>query len=249
MSTKSTAVSATPAALITLADARKGKVSDVNAFVGKVREELQNADKVKGQALYDAALGFHAIVTTGENMTQGDYADALYGKVKGGETVKGSGRAMGTMLKRLSIAAVVLGVKRESREWRYLVQRGTNAETGFLGKMPTGTKAERDAVLAALKSNAAQWEEHGKVTQGARTPQPNDGTDSGEGEGSGEGSDTPQSSDTLSVDDVLKMLDAALKREEWTRETWQPVEDRLTALITREVTLLGKRDKAAAKSA
>jgi hypothetical protein len=259
--TRKTAV-ATPkvdGAIMTVADAvvAGGFKGDVAATVDQIRADLQSVDERRGFALYNAALLFHSAVTVGE-WVQGDYADRLFGRretVKGDdgtetvEPVKGSGKAMGTLLKRLSIAAVALQVVPGSVEWRFIVQFGATAKTAML-KGETRTVAQRKAMLRELTDAATAWDT-GTAPKSRRKPagetdQTDKGEGSGEGEGEGEGEGVKVALTPLQI---AQSLDAALKREQISPEQWEQVETLLHKVIEREVTHLRKVAETARKTA
>lgn len=233
--------------LLTVAQAKAGDLAgqEVAAFVSQVRDRVQIAASMREVSLVDAALGFHAVVVKGKNMTQGDYADALYGKTgKSGDITKGSGKSMGTLLKRLADAAVRLGFEPGTPEWSYLVQKGGNAVVGQALVQPAA-KA-RKAITAQAKAYAVAGDA-AQLTAG-RTPRPNDGAEATAAADSAEsatGSTESAPTVPLNVGNILDALDRFAKDAD--REGWAAIENRMQAIITREVTVRAAADKAETK--
>lgn len=226
----------TVAPLLSLDQAKAGDIgTDVAAYVASVRARVQIGEDMRSISLYDAALGFHAVVVKGQNMTQGDYADALYGKVDSkGEVVKGSGKSMGTLLKRLARASVILGYDTSSPVWRYLVQKGTSSVAGKAIDLPAG-KARK-----ALASQAAEYHASGKVAGPGRTPQiASENTPTGTEPDADKGEDTTRITVTpeQQMATALDALDAAFKALPHSeREAFSKAEDRVNAILSRELT-------------
>lgn len=232
--------------LLTVAQAKAGDLAgqEVTAFVSQVRDRVQIAASMREVSLVDAALGFHAVVVKGQNMTQGDYADALYGKVGKDGITKGSGKSMGTLLKRLADSAIRLGFEPGTPEWSYLVQKGGNAVVGQALSLPTA-KA-RKAITSQAKAYAVAGDA-AQLTAG-RTPRPNDGAQASEAADSAEsatGSTESAPTVPLNIGNVLDALDGMAKSAD--REGWAAIENRLQAIITREVTVRAAADKAESK--
>lgn len=232
---QSVSTTAPEAVVFTVKQARtnSGPLANVDTAIQTVKSAKSNADRVVGQVMWNAALLTHSVVTSGHvgsgkdaTMTQGDYVAAL-----------GFSAAYGTALKRLGRAAVVHGVKRGTPLWGFLCSKAGDAKVGKAIALD-----DTAAALAALKGFEAEYREHGRITSGASTPRVDDGTGSGEGTGSdsdgGEGTVTVTLTPAQAVDAALQTLDAALKSLPVDdRETFAMVENRLTAILAREVTL------------
>jgi hypothetical protein len=191
--------------------------------------KLANAEKRKGAVLHETAVIFHDAVLTQSVVTQTAFVQAVYG---------GTATSNGTLLKRLAITAVNLKVRADDADvWPFVVQKGTSAAVGDILK---GAEDDVQGTLAALKQAAADWRSGKRAEKQTRAARPNDGE---KGEKDETGKVTTRKVATLS--DVLDALDAYLKVAD--REEFAAAEDRINAMLHREITLRAKvKDESAA---
>lgn len=230
---KSVQTTAPEAIVFTVKEARNhsGALANVDAAVQTVKSGKANADRVAGQVMWNAALLTHSVISSGHvgsgkdaTMTQGDYVKSI-----------GFSPAYGTALKRLGRAAVVHGVKRGTTMWGFLCSKAGDAKVGAAIALDDTAEA-----LKILRGFEAEYREHGKISTGASTPRVSDGSEATPTEstptedGTVEVTLTPAQSVTAALD----LLDRALRTlpvED--RETWAATENRLAAIVEREVTL------------
>lgn len=208
----------------TLAQATKG-FEDFDAATAQVKEEATIGAKVRGHVMWNAALHAHYVldVAKGEFLgeggrwqDQGQYAAAM-----------GYGKSYGTVLKRLGRAATVHGVRRGSATWTFLASHAQRAEVGKA--VALDDTAEFKAEISRLADN---WAKLGTVKDGpvTREGQPGDGSDT-----AGNGGDPAEGQSEVREVTMGELLDALSESvKSLTREDWATVENRLTAIITRE---------------
>lgn len=224
---------------ITPAEVRKGKAIDLDFATSSIRERQAEVTRAGNGVMFDAALLTHAVVAA-ENIgkgkpfaTQGDYAKAIQ-----------FAPSYVSRLKYIGRAVVVHGVTKASGDFAFLCQHGSNAKVAAAVALTDTAEFRR-----LLKQYRAEIAEHGRITGDARTPQiASEKGETVEGEVVSV-TDTPVVGDPMdAVKAALKALDAACKAAGFTRETWAPIEDKVTAIVKREVTLLDKAEKASAKA-
>lgn len=157
--TKMDAAQVLPQETLTVAQVKRGAV-DVPAVLESLAAGFVITDRVQGAVMWDAALLTHYLVTADE-----------IGKGKTFETAADYAKKIGksqpyvSRLKVLGRAAVVHSIRKGSAEWRFLC---THADARPIREAVKGDDSA--AVRAAIRSASAQVKEHGKITQGARTP-------------------------------------------------------------------------------
>lgn len=217
----------------TLTQAREG-FADFDAATSQVREEATIGAKVRGHVMWNAALHAHYVLDVakaefvGEGQRwadQGQYAAAM-----------GYGKSYGTTLKRLGRAATVHGVRRGSATWTFLASHAQRAEVGKAIALDS-----TDEFKAEVKRLAENWAKLGTVKDGpvTREGQPGDGSSvAGNGGDASEGQSGEASE--VTIGQLLDLLSEAVKP--LTRDDWATVENRLTAIIAREVQIRTKTD-------
>lgn len=209
---------------------------DLDAAVAAVVSERHAVERVAGHVMWNAALLTYNVLEVNKGEYIGSGEDKPW-KDQTDYVVKGLGfsKGYGTTLKRLGRAAVVHGVTRGSAEWGFLA---SHAQLAPVGKAIALDDTEEFRRL--IKGYAAEMRAHGAIKGSARTPQiASEGEGEGSGEGSGESAPAPATERPATVADILNALDAAAKAAD--REGWAAIEDRLSRIIEREVTLRAKQ--------
>lgn len=214
-----------PAAKAAAAKSPASPVLDVDATLLDLRTRLDAAQGTTESTVFDAAKAFDAIVTKG-SMSQGDYADALWGhKDKSGDIIKGTAKSQGTWIKRLSIAAVRLEFTPGSLEWTFLVQKATAKVAGDAVSLANKRSAQRAVTVAAAEWNA------GNSSKNARTPKPASAKD-GDKDASKGDDETPEAPKVATLDDLLAAIGEALKGQD--QDTCAHAVDTVVAFAKRE---------------
>lgn len=225
----------------------KGQVSkgfDVPVALEQVREAAKTSDRVRGAVMWNAALlTWDVLEVHRDRWISADPSEDQF-KDQTDYVVRGLkfGKGYGTTLKRLGRAIMVHGVTQGSAEWSFLA---SNAQLAPVGKAVA--LEDTAAFKAEIKRLAAEMREHGSITTGAREPRPASESDqSGDVDTQNRGGNGTATGDTVerveaTLDQVLSALDTMLRNAD--RETFAAAENRLTAMLTREVTIRAKADK------
>lgn len=202
---------------LTLAQARKGGITDAVAVVKDLGKRHAGYAAAGDNLTYDTAMVFHAVVVTDKAMSAVEFVKGI-----------GKSQSMGTTYRRLSSLALRFNLTASSRAWKFLVQRGTSQPVKDQVVDVEDDDTAR-ANLGTLVENYFSGKEAEKQEKKTRKARPNDGA-----EGEPESGSEPIT-ETLTVAKVLDLIDAAAKSAD--REGWAQIENRLQAIITRENTL------------
>jgi hypothetical protein len=215
----------------TVGNARSGKggLDNTEAVLSDIGRRQSSVGRVAGAVMFDASLAAWRLVHSTKAVSQRDYAEGT-----------GFAASYVSRLVRIGRYVVDLGVVKGSERFTFLASHGSNARVGALLKAYDDGKADKAQTMRGLDLLIAEVKEHGKITSGARTPQPNDGTDTSDKADQAETETGTTDERAATIGDVLDALDAMVKGLD--REVWAATENRLQAIITREVTVRAKAD-------